>query len=235
MLALALVLATISGPTWSTTITDEDVERRDLQELIRAAWTEGEAAERGITAEVDEPEERIALLQARLQDPVKQQAAQSVTPGDVEAYVAAHPRLEPEERRTRALTTRSRADARRALRALGKGLTWSSAAKRYGRLRTRTIVNRQRQSGFEQRVFKTNRATTTRYGTTVFRITRITPQRPAPRAVQRAQAWEILASEAQRRAVTAFEAELRAKWLPRTLCAPAVQAHPDCGNPPTVE
>jgi hypothetical protein len=233
MLALALVLATISGPTWSTTITDKDVERHGLQQLIRAAWTEGEAAERGITVEGEDPEERITLLRARLQDPVKQQAAQSVTPEQVEAYVAAHPRLDPEERRARVLTTRSRADARRALRALGKGLTWLSAAKRYGRLRTRTIV--KRRSGFEQRVFRTKPATTTRYGTTVFRITRITPERPAPQAVQRAQAWEILSSEAQRRAVAAFDAELRAKWLPRTVCAPAVQRYPDCGNPPSGE
>jgi hypothetical protein len=265
MLAMALIaavtaaapVATISTPTWSTTVTDEDVKlwdgyiRDQLEMLIHAAWIEGEAAERDVTvsqAEIDEQAEvdlglskakqqwlaRIDLLEARLQDPVKQQAALSVTPDQVEGYVAANPRLDPEERAVRVLTTRSRAHAKQALRAITSGLTWSAAAKRYGRVRMRTIVKQQPLDGFEQRVLNTRKAKTTRYGTAVFRITKITPRRPAPQAVQEAQAWEILSSEAQRRAVETFDAELRAEWLPRTTCAPQV-AHPDCGNPPTGE
>ena len=97
--------------------------------LIAAAWTEGEAAERGITvteAEIDEEAEtdpglsrakqqflaRISLLKARIQDPVKQAAAQSVTPDQIEAYVAANPRLDPEER-TRPRRSRPAAAHRR--------------------------------------------------------------------------------------------------------------------------
>jgi hypothetical protein len=263
MLALALVLAvtpvvTVSTPTWSATVTDTELESWNddtgdaLQMLIAAAWTEGEAAERGVTvtdAEIDEEAgadrglsraqqeflARKALLNARIQDPVKQTAAQSVRPDQVEAYVAANPRLDAEERTVRVLETRSRAHATKALKAITRGLTWTSAARRYGRVRQRTIVRTQPLDGFEQRVLKTRKARTTRYGTSVFRITRIAPKRPAPLDVQRAQAWEVLSSEAQRRAVEALRRELRAKWLPRTVCAPAVATHPDCGNPPTGE
>jgi hypothetical protein len=258
MLALVLTLAvTISSPTSNRTITAEEVAGwsdytgDELQMLIRAAWTEGEAAERQITVtqrEIDEEAEtdlglsrakqeflaRISLLNARIQDPVKQQAAQSVTAEQIEAYVAAHPRNDPEERRVRVLETRSRERAEQARKAIARGLTWRSAAKRYGRVRMTTVVKGPLNTGFEQRVLKTPYARTTRFGTTVFRVTKITPQRPAPIPVQRAQAWEILSSEAQRQAVQAFEAELRAKWLPRTTCAPPT-THADCGNPPQGE
>ena len=74
MLALSLVLAatattpvaTISTPTSTRTVTDTDVANwsdyagDELQMLIRAAWTEGEAAERNITVtqqEIDEAAE----------------------------------------------------------------------------------------------------------------------------------------------------------------------------------
>ncbi len=266
MLAPALIaaviaatpVATISTPTWSTTVNDADVQNWDgytgdaLQMLIQAAWTEGEAAERGITvsqAEIDEEAEvdlglsrakreflgRINLLEARIEDPTKQQAAQSVRPDQVEAYVAANPRLDPEERQVKVLTTRSRAHAKQALKAISNGLTWASAAKRYGRVRNRTIVRTQPLDGFEQRVLNTKKAKTTRFGSSLFRVTKITPRRPSPPEVQRAQGWEILSSEAQRQAVETLKAELRVKWLPRTICAPSVQTHPDCGNPPSGE
>ena len=107
---------------------------------------------------------RINLLEARIEDPTKQQAAQSVTPDQVEAYVAANPRLDPEERQVSVLTTRSRAHAKQALKAISNGLTWASAAKRYGRVRNRTIVRTQPLDGFEQRVLNTKKAKTTRYG-----------------------------------------------------------------------
>jgi hypothetical protein len=267
MLALALVLAataatpvaTISSPSFSKTITDADVASwknfsgDELQLLIKAAWTEGEAAERGITvsqAEIDEEADpdlglskakqaflaRISLLGARIQDPAKQAAAQSVTPDQVEAYVTANPRLDPEERTVRVLEARSRAQAKQALSAITRGLTWKSAARRYGRLRERTVVVKgPLNTGFEQNVLKADKARTTRFGTSVYRITKITPRRPAPLDVQRAQAWEILSSEAQRQAVAALDQQIRAKWLPRTVCAAAVATHPDCGNPPTGE
>ena len=142
MLAPALIaaviaatpVATISTPTWSQTVTDDDVKNwydysgDDLQMLIQAAWTEGEAAERNVTVITGRDREQAELdpgaldrqrrvprahrpSRGPLQDPIKQQAAQSVTPDQVEAYVAANPRLDPEERQVKVLTTRSRAHA----------------------------------------------------------------------------------------------------------------------------
>ena len=71
-----------------------------------------------------------------------------------------------------------------------------------------TIVRGFPNTGFEQRVLKTKKAKTSRFGTSVYRITKITPKRPAALEVQRAQAWEILSSEAQRQAVEALETQL---------------------------
>jgi hypothetical protein len=58
----------------------------------------------------------------------------------------------------------------------------------------------------------------------------ITPAHPTPAPVQRARAWEILASEAQQRALDAFKAAFITKWRARTTCAPAFASHPDCGG-----
>ncbi len=72
---------------------------------MNGAWTEGEAKERGVTAPASlKYQARIELLTARIHDQITQPAAESVTPDDVTAYVAAHPRSEPERRKVRVLT-----------------------------------------------------------------------------------------------------------------------------------
>jgi len=107
------VAVTVAGPTFSTTIDDADVadwsQAGGVAHLIRAAWTEGEAAERQVTVSdedvreaMDPPhdgltrtqrlyEARIDLLDAALKAPISQAAAQSVTQAQIDAYVAAHP------------------------------------------------------------------------------------------------------------------------------------------------
>ena len=227
-------------------------EGQALELLLKAAWTDGEAGERKITvtaAEVREQAEpdpgrtradelflaRAELLSARIRDQITQPAAQSVTPAQIEAYVAANPRLDPEERRVRVVETPSRARAKRAQKAIARGLTWRTAAKRYGSGGQRTIVNSSEADRFERAVLRAEPGDTTRYGTSVFKITKITPPRPAPADVQRAQAWEILSSEAQQRALTAFDQAFKQKWAARTTCAPRFTALQSCGNPPTGE
>ena len=84
----------------------------------------------------------------------------------------------------------------------------------------------------ERAVFNAPRNTLTRYGATVFKVTAITPGGPTPLKQQRATAWEILSSEAQRSAISAFEAEFRSRWRPRTTCAPAVRDAPGLRKPP---
>lgn len=253
-------VVTVTSPAWTTTVTDETLARwtasrrgEALTLLIASAWTAGEAVDRGVTVsgrairEQAEPDPdltradelllaRTDLLSARIRDQITQPAAQSVTPEQIEAYVQANPRTDPERRRARVLETRSRAQAKRALKALRRGLTWSSAARRYGPGGTlRTVDEGTELSRHEQALFRAQKGELARYGTHVFKVTRVTPARPASLKVQRAQAWEILSSEAQLRALDAFQVELRAKWLPRTVCAPVIAAHPDCGNPPSGE
>ena len=247
MLALTMILAvaTVSTPTWSRTVTDTEVASwnaytgDELQMLIRAAWTEGEAAERGITvsqAEIDE-EAETDLGSTRAQRAVPRRASaccergSRTRPSRPPRRASRRTRSRPTSPPTRAWTpssasvrvleTRSRARAEQALKAINRGLTWSSAARRYGRVRVRTIVKAPPLDGFEQRILKDGQG----------RDHPLRDVRLPDHEDHAAGAPPRSTSSARRRgrscprrrngsAVAALEAELRAKWLPRTVCAP---------------
>jgi foldase protein PrsA len=265
-LAKLAVAVTIAAPGFSQTISDADISHwqraagdrtQALNFLIGAAWIRGEATQRGIAVSDAEAREaidekphdgltradlayqaRITLLDARIRDQIAQPAAQSVTPQQIEAYVQAHPRTQPEQRTTRLVLAPSRAKAKAALRAIRNKLTWRSAARRYeseGNGAPETIEPGMLPLRVERAVFNASENETTRYGTYVFKVTAITPTRPLPLEQQRATAWEILSSDAQNRAITAFTSEFRSRWRLRTTCAPPYATHPNCSNPPTVE
>jgi hypothetical protein len=266
-MAKLAVAVTIAAPGWSAAISDEDVahwtsaaggETKALTFLIEAAWSEGEARERGIAvsddqarAAVDEKphdglarsdlvyEARAEILAARIRDQIAQPAAQGVTPEQIDAYVQTHPRMQPERRATRLVIARSRSTAKAAKRALDHKLTWRSAARRYG-ANAGSGAPRAIEPGIlprkvEHAVFKAPRNALIRYGRYVFKVTQIIPGGPTPLDQQRATAWEILSSEAQAAAITSFKAEFRSRWRLRTTCAAAYEYHPDCSGPPTVE
>jgi hypothetical protein len=263
-MAKLAVAVTIAAPGWSKAITDNDVgdwrrasggEAKALTFLIEAAWSEGEARERGIAVSDEEAREaidekphdgltrrdlvyqaRTKLLATRVRDQIAQPAAQSVTPEQIEAYVQTHPRTEPERRRTRLVIARSRAKAKAAVRGLENNVTWRTTARRYGGSGApRVIEPGVLPDKVERAVFKAPRNVLTRYGAYVFKVTEIIPSGPVPLEQQRATAWEILSSEAQASAINAFRAEFRARWRLRTTCAAAYKTHPDCNGPPTVE
>jgi foldase protein PrsA len=235
---------------------------RALRFLVRARWTEGEARERGIVvsrahtraaiaADVGGPREVrrhlrktkltsaqlryrywIDLLLEEIRTQVRQPAALSVTPEQIDAYVAANPRTEPERRAVRIIVTPTRHRAAAARKALARGLTWRTAGRRYARATGRAGGARASyepgelgDGRLERAVFAAakNRLVgpvKTADGYAVFKVVRITPERPTPLDVQRATAEEVLASEAQERALAAFEADFTAKWRQRTSCAP---------------
>ena len=56
---------------------------------------------------------------------------------------------------------------------------------------------------------------------------------PLPRNVQNAQAFEVLASEAQQLAIATYGAQIQAKWRPRTTCTDPARAPDFCSNSPT--
>jgi len=208
--SLAIAAATITAPTFTTTIPDT---APDLDQAIEAAWFDGEARERGIpTAQ-------------QLRDQLAQEAALSVTPAQIDAYVATHPRTLPEARRVRVLTTANRPRARAARRALQRGATWRATATRYrATIATRTTTTTA-TARLTRAIARAPEHTLTRYGTHVFKVLTITPPRPMPHKEQQAKAWERLASEAQEHALDA----LRAKWRARTVCAPTYEHHRNCG------
>ena len=122
-----------------------------LSYLVQAAWSAGEAKERGIVVSDAEARERdggrrttgsaeptgssrraLDLIDARLREPVVQPASLAVTPEQIEAYVRANPRTDPEVRRVRIVKTKNRARATKALHALKRGSLWRTVARRYG-------------------------------------------------------------------------------------------------------
>jgi hypothetical protein len=253
------VAVSVAAPGFGKSIGDADIARwanaGGVGFLIRAAWTEGEGAERQVSVSdedareaMDEPhdglterdllyEARIGLLNAALKAPMLQAAAQSVTEQQIDAYVQTHPLTTQGERRVRILYTRDAARAKAVERALRRGVTWERAAERYAPsggpgLLTYPAPPKDR---LERRIFKARPSRLTRYGRYVFKVVRDTPAGPLPIKQQRATAWEILAGDAQQAATGQYEAAMAAKWRPRTVCAPTVTAKDFCSGSPTVQ
>jgi hypothetical protein len=233
-------------------------ERQALQVLIERQWVEGEAAERGIVVSAHEVQAeyeqgfatrdelkaylretgqttadvkatlRSELLIAEIRAQVAEPAARSVTPEQVKAYVDAHPQTTPPLRTVRLLTTDSRREAKAALRRLRRGATFAAL----GGTRDR-FARADHPAG--PAMFRAPLKRTVRHGVHVFRVIRETPARPLPRGEQEARAWEVLAGEAQQRALDAFAPAFVGKWRPRTTCAPRYGHHPDCAQPPSVQ
>ncbi len=233
-----------------------------LTTLIRSAWFAGEARELGIVvtakqvrerlrAETDETPEGltrqdlVSYLRARLateaiRERIGTAAAKSVTPEQIDAYVQAHPRTDPEQRTIRAIVATNARNARRAKAALERGATWRTVAKRYsiadGRGGLQPPVTRDLlPSRVGRAVFTAKRGQLlgpiqTPDGHFVVKVVAIEPEHPTPIETQRAAAWEVVASEAQQQALTAYEQAITNKWRPRTICAPDLAAHRDCGN-----
>ena len=222
--------------------------------LIGAAWTEGEAQERGVVVsdqdarEAMEPphdgltradriyEARIALLNAAIKQPISQNAALGVTPPQIDAYVASHPKFGPERRSVYVMRLNNRQTARKALRSLRRGLSLRSASKRYANGNTGLIFAEPGEldpKPFGRKIFTVRRGAYSRYGIFVFKVRTIEAPLPLPRNVQNAQAFEVLASEAQQQAIASYEAQIQAKWRPRTTCTDPASAPDFCSNSPT--
>jgi hypothetical protein len=251
------VVVTVAAPGFSREIADQDVARwakaGGVTALIEAAWTEGEATERQISVSDDDItgamapphdglstadrryEARVTLLDAALKAPIQQAAAQSVTQEQIDEYVRAHPKLLPERRQVRLIASTNLARARRVEAALGRGLTWKVAAKRYAKRDVSNVLAAPETLGpsLYAAILRAPVHRVVRHGLAVFEVISIPPRRPLPIAQQKAQAWELLAGEAQQQATAEFEQAMRAKWRPRTTCATPESAKDFCSNSPT--
>jgi hypothetical protein len=277
-LAVAAVVALAPQPAVITTqdvahwarSRQDDGQQRALRFLVRAAWAEGEARERGIvvTAErldaalKDEVDSkggrrayrrflhkhrltrsdaraklRLDLLNAAIEQQIAQPAAESVTERQIDAFVAEHPTQDAETRDVRLIVARTRAEARKARAELQRrGPTWRGVARRHatsGRARLYRGAERYEvpSAAFKARPRRLTGPVKIGAGRfAILRVIAITPAHPTPAPVQRARAWEILASEAQQRALDAFATAFTAKWRARTTCAPDLADQPDCGG-----
>ena len=221
--------------------------------LVEGVWIDGEARERGLVVSettakraVDQKPSfgltkqdlvyaaRITLLKEKIDEQVTQPAAQSVTPAQVDVYVQQHPRTEPKRLKVRVVQAETRKQAREVERKIANGLTWKLAARRYsviGGSGPKTIERGDLDENVERAVFAAKPRRLSRYRTYVFKVIRIIPAHPTPRAIQRAAAWEILAGQAQQVALDQFNAAFEAKWRARTACAPTYATTRVCRAP----
>ena len=225
-------------------VTDADVNeeleehRRELNLKTKAAYERYVRKTLHRTLAEHRVRTRADILTREIRNQVTEPAAKSVTPEQIEAFVQANPRTEPAQRRLKLIRAKSRAEAKRVFKKIRRGLTFKSAHRRYSREPDLTVTMYEEPDAvrLDRAVFEAKRNTLTRYGKYVFKIIKITPERPAPINEQRATAWEILATQAQQQAYETFTQTHRAKWLARTTCAPAFASHPDCPeHPPTGE
>jgi hypothetical protein len=246
-LVALMAAVTVSAPTGPTVIDRSDVAhwtrlRKDpLGMLIRSAWIEGEARERNVVVTAAQVRERlrgqprggleradlvwrtrIRMLEEVMREPVLTAAALSVTQEQIDAYVRAHPRMDPEKRTVRILVADTEREARRALARGGAGG------------RRRTVTRDELPARVGRAAFTAERGQLVRVGRYVVKVIAIEPARPTPIKTQNAAAWEVLSSEAQLHALAADAQALIAEWRPRTICAPDLAAHRDCGNAHTV-
>lgn len=220
-------------------VTREEIEARVKERAAEEYPTEAafrRAIERrGLTLNDVRAQVRADALRTAIHNQITEPAAKSVTPEQIEAYVQANPRMEPEERRVRIVRTKHRRHAERALAALRRGLTWRSALNRYGSAAgsgQRTWLATADPTTLDKAIFSAPLSRLTRYGATVFKVIRITPSHPTPIEVQRAQAWEVLATQAQKLALQQHDRSFREKWRHYTTCAPNTEAPEHCGNSP---
>lgn len=255
------MVVSVAAPGFGKAVEDRDVARwadaGGLPYLVRAVWTEGEAAEKGIVvsdadarnAAADphdglkqrndlQYEARINLLNAALKEPVQQAAAQSVTQEEIDAFVQTHPMTSPGERRVRILSASNAPRAKAIQDALRRGVTWDRAAQRYAPKgdgpELRTSLGPPKRP-LDRAIFRAKPNRITRFGRHVFKVVSEKPKGPLPIKQQRATAWEILASAAQAQATAEFDASIQAKWRPRTTCADPAASPGLCGNSPTVK
>ena len=241
-LMAGVVAATVAGAT----VQQSDVEHWSrakgdgaLAFLVQGRWLEGEASERGVQVDDGDAEEtaakphkglthndevyaaRLKLLKAGIDGQIEQPAAESVTPAQIDAYVAQHPRTDPERRELRVIRTRNQAKAMKALRAVGSGMTWRLANRRFGTepgSTKKTVEPGTYAKREEAAIYAANAHQLSRYGSYVFEVLKVEPEHPAPLKVQRAAAWEVLASQAQVQALDGFAQAFHAKWRARSMC-----------------
>jgi foldase protein PrsA len=174
-------------------------------------------------------------------------AAAPVTEADVAAYYERH--LDeyafPEVRDLRIVLTKTRRAATAARRALERGQTWRTVARRYSvfgpDLRDNGGLLR-RYSGFgfgKSLAAAVFRAPTGKLrgpvkgalGYFVFKVLTITPPVQLTLAEASASIREELEAARQRRASEAFDRDLRARWKPRTTCRKGFVVDSCAGTP----
>ena len=261
MLALALVLAVIRSTISTPTCVDDGDRhrRRELERLHRRRAADadpsgvdggrggrardhrlpgrdrrgGRGRPRALAGQASSSSRASACSTARIEDPAKQAAAQSVTPDQIEAYVAANPRLDPEQRTVRVLETRSRA---RADAGPERDRPRPDLDERGQALRPRPRTD-DRQDATTRRL-RAARPQDDEGDDHPLRDVRLPDHEDhaqAPRADSTSSARRRGRSCPRRRSGTRSrrsKRELRAKWLPRTVCAPPVATHRGLREPP---
>jgi foldase protein PrsA len=191
---------------------------------------------------------RVDKLSTRIRHRVTAAAEATVTDAVVDAYYAKRGNVRiPERRDVRMVLTRDAESAAAAKRELLAGATWRAVARRRSLAiefvappnRPGGIIRGLARASFDprtaRRIFRARRGTTVGpvrapLGHLVFRVARTHPARELSPDHSRRIYRRGLVAQAQQEALDRFVADFRAKWMSRTVCAPAYAAVDDCGS-----
>ena len=226
-------------------------EARELGIVVTASrcatgcGAEGDATPRGLTRQDFADYMRGLLATEAILERITTAAAQSVTQAQIDAYVQAHPRTEPEQTdasgRASRRATATRDGPRRRSSAAPRGAPSRSATRSPGgqdglqptghaRRSSRRPTRPHGVRGAQGRAARPDQDADS--ATTWSRSSRSMPARPTPLKTQRAAAWEILASEAQQRALAAYEAGAHGEMAPAHDLRAGLAAHRGLRQPP---
>jgi foldase protein PrsA len=191
---------------------------------------------------------RLDLLANRIREQVVAGHDQ-VTEQQIQQFYAENKArfVEPERRSLRIVLTARRSEAQRARKALERGASWTSVARRYsidgetrrkgGRLRD--VPEGELDRPLEKAAFRADKGrlvgpVRTDYGYYVLTVTEIEPERQLELPEVRTVIRDALVEQAQQEALDAFTRDFTARWRQKTECAKDYRTT-DCRNGPPPE
>jgi len=184
-------------------------------------------------------QQRVSLLQQKITQKVTKGKGK-VTEAQIQQYYNANKSrfATPERRDLRIVLTKTKARAQQARQALESGQSWSAVARQYSTDPTSKtnggklagVQKGQQDPALDNAVFGTRKGKLvgpikTQFGWSVFTVEKITPADQQSLKQSRQSISDILKSENQRKALTAFGKDYRNRYRDQT----------DCGKPYVVE
>jgi foldase protein PrsA len=191
-------------------------------------------------------QQRGQLLEQKITQKVTK-GKDKVTPAQISQYYEKNKAkfATPERRDLRIVLTKTKAKAEQAKSALESGQSWTTVAKRYSIDQTSKsqggkltgVAKGQQEKALDTAIFEAKKGklvgpVKTQFGWYVLDVTKITPAKQQPLDQPTKESIkQIISSDRQRKALTAFGKDYRNRWRDKTDCRKGYTTS-DCKNGP---